>query len=86
MRTNFVDTYFTPWCRLGPYVVGIVAGHWLFRFKAERRPALGRRTVAALWMLSAALALAVVYGLTYYYAEETVPTKTVYILYLTFTR
>lgn len=27
---NFIDVYIKPWCRIGPYVVGIVTGYLLY--------------------------------------------------------
>jgi len=83
---TFNDIYIKPYTRFGPYIIGLVAGYLLYDGrKHDRRhhPV----TVLAWWTASAAMALAVIYGLRDYYEDPTnKPSKTIDVLYLTFSR
>ena len=83
---TFNDIYTKPWTRIGPYIIGLVAGYLLYDFRLRPRrhhPV----TVVAWWVASTAMGLAVIYGLTDYYQDPTVhPTKKANVLYLTFSR
>ncbi|XP_059140271.1 nose resistant to fluoxetine protein 6-like [Physella acuta] len=56
----FNHYYMVPWCRVGAFVVGILAGYLLANNKGKVH--LPRYAVAAGWIVSIAVALAVVYG------------------------
>ncbi|KAK0053766.1 nose resistant to fluoxetine protein 6 [Biomphalaria pfeifferi] len=53
--------YIAPYCRIGPYVVGILAGYLLA--VGNGRVRMDKLTVFVGWLVSTASALAVVYGL-----------------------
>ena len=36
----FQKVYITPWCRIGPYVIGILAGYMIFLDKKHQKPKL----------------------------------------------
>ena len=83
---TFNDIYIKPYTRFGPYIIGLVAGYLLYDGRKHNRrhhPV----TVLAWWTASAAMALAVIYGLRDYYEDPTnKPSKTIDVLYLTFSR
>ncbi|XP_078687293.1 nose resistant to fluoxetine protein 6-like [Branchiostoma floridae x Branchiostoma belcheri] len=61
---NFMDYYVTPWCRIGPYLVGMTVGWMMFRInrKSDHRKVM--MILAPLgWAVATATALAVLYGL-----------------------
>ncbi|KAJ8304385.1 hypothetical protein KUTeg_017968 [Tegillarca granosa] len=53
--------YFKPWCRMGPYIVGILAGYLLYKTKCKLR--INKYVNIALWLLTTATGLAILYGL-----------------------
>ncbi|XP_067661103.1 nose resistant to fluoxetine protein 6-like [Haliotis asinina] len=57
---NFGDYYMTPYCRMGPYLIGIVAGYLLYKTNCKLR--LNKKAVLVGWAVAAASALAVLYG------------------------
>ncbi|XP_050389477.1 nose resistant to fluoxetine protein 6 isoform X2 [Patella vulgata] len=57
----FLKYYITPWCRMGPYIIGIMVGYYLY--VTELRFRWNKLFVAAGWAVSTASALAVLYGL-----------------------
>ncbi|KAH9488221.1 hypothetical protein Btru_064277, partial [Bulinus truncatus] len=60
INTWFEDYYIKPWCRLGPYVIGILTGMMLAHYKRIRLP---KYAVFLGWISAIAIALAVVYGI-----------------------
>ncbi|RUS69174.1 hypothetical protein EGW08_023063 [Elysia chlorotica] len=62
LRTFITDFYMAPWCRIGPFVVGILTGFILA--ESPRRKLRISRTVAVIgWVVATATALAALYGL-----------------------
>ncbi|XP_067662821.1 nose resistant to fluoxetine protein 6-like [Haliotis asinina] len=57
---DFSDYYMTPYCRMGPYLIGIVAGYLLYKTNCKLR--LNKKAVLVGWAVAAASALAVLYG------------------------
>ncbi|XP_071115657.1 nose resistant to fluoxetine protein 6-like [Haliotis cracherodii] len=53
--------YFKPWCRMGPYIIGLVAGYILYTTKCRIR--MNRVLCLLGWASAAAICLAVLYGL-----------------------
>jgi peptidoglycan/LPS O-acetylase OafA/YrhL len=60
-RAWYNDVYWVPWCRIGPYLVGVLLGYLLFRFKCKVR--MHWVVVICGWCLAAACNLGVLYGL-----------------------
>ncbi|XP_071115590.1 O-acyltransferase like protein-like isoform X1 [Haliotis cracherodii] len=52
--------YMTPYCRMGPYLIGMVAGYFLYKTNCKLH--LNKKAVLCGWVLAAASALAVLYG------------------------
>ncbi|CAG5115320.1 unnamed protein product, partial [Candidula unifasciata] len=52
--------YVKPWCRMGPYIVGLMAGAYLSLRRDKRLP---KAVVCLGWVVAIATGLAVVYGL-----------------------
>ncbi|XP_067662096.1 nose resistant to fluoxetine protein 6-like [Haliotis asinina] len=57
----FFDYYITPYCRMGPYIVGMVTGYLLY--KTDCKIKLNKWLVLLGWCVATASALAVLYGL-----------------------
>lgn len=55
------DTYLTPWCRIGAYLIGVLAGFVLHRTECKLR--MPKVVVALGWLLTAGTGLSIVYGL-----------------------
>ncbi|XP_067661104.1 nose resistant to fluoxetine protein 6-like [Haliotis asinina] len=53
--------YFKPWCRMGPYIIGLLAGYILYRTKCKIR--MNKFLCLLGWASAAAICLAVLYGL-----------------------
>ncbi|XP_055898311.1 nose resistant to fluoxetine protein 6-like isoform X3 [Biomphalaria glabrata] len=53
--------YIVPWCRIGPYVIGILTGYFLVR--SDRRISLNKGLAMLGWTTAAGTALLVLYGL-----------------------
>ena len=85
LGANMRDIYVKPWTRIGPYIIGLVAGYLLYKFR-KNETKLRWIFVLFMWALSAAAALAVVYGLSDYYSDGTRPSKTANVIYLTYSR
>ncbi|CAH0389766.1 unnamed protein product [Bemisia tabaci] len=58
---NFDELYDKPWTRLGPYLVGMFAGWYLFRTKCKVR--MNCTTIFLGWVLSLLTLASLVYGL-----------------------
>ncbi|XP_069123537.1 nose resistant to fluoxetine protein 6-like [Argopecten irradians] len=54
------DYYMVPWCRMGPYIVGIVAGYIIYRTNGQYK--IQKELNLLIWFLIAVLACVVVYG------------------------
>ncbi|RUS71521.1 hypothetical protein EGW08_020719 [Elysia chlorotica] len=63
------DLYISPYCRMGPYLAGMVCGYALYRING-RRVKMHWVLVVLGWGVSAATALAVLYGLKDYFDGE----------------
>ncbi|XP_064616085.1 O-acyltransferase like protein-like [Liolophura sinensis] len=61
-RPDFMEKiYIKPWCRIGPYLVGIFVGYVLYRTRCKVK--LHASTVILGWCSAAVVCLAVLYGL-----------------------
>jgi len=79
------DIYTKPYTRIGPYVIGMVAGYLLYQYRKEnRRPSWV--TAVLWWIISAVCALSVNYGLSDYYKYGKTPSKAADVLYISFSR
>ncbi|GFR78026.1 nose resistant to fluoxetine protein 6 [Elysia marginata] len=60
-KSYFENYYEAPWCRIGPYIVGIVTGYLL---AAQRDRIKLNWSIATIgWLAATAVALAVIFGL-----------------------
>ena len=83
---TFNDIYIKPWCRIGPYIIGLVAGYLLYKFRRSNKR-FHWSVVVVMWAVSAATALAVIYGLTDYYQDpKNKPTLAAKVIYLAYSR
>ncbi|XP_018300565.1 nose resistant to fluoxetine protein 6 [Mycetomoellerius zeteki] len=53
--------YYPPWVRIGPYIIGMITGYIIERFK--KKIALTRSTIILYWTLGAACNIFVLFGL-----------------------
>lgn len=58
---HFNDVYVVPWCRINPYLIGILLGYVLYKSNCKLR--LHSALVVLFWCLAAVCNLSVVYGL-----------------------
>ncbi|KAK3706696.1 hypothetical protein RRG08_019691 [Elysia crispata] len=63
------DLYISPYCRMGPYLAGMLCGYALYRINGQR-VRIHWALVVAGWGASAATALAVLYGLKDYFGGK----------------
>ncbi|CAG7823998.1 unnamed protein product, partial [Allacma fusca] len=65
----WADTYSTPWCRFGAYLVGIVVGYLLYLGKVNPKlfKGLPKAVVIIGWTLSTVFTLAIIYGAMFYF-------------------
>lgn len=81
--SDFFDHYYLkPWTRAPPYLLGIWAG-WYLHITKESPCRLSKTLTAMGWTISAAVGLAVVYGLAPYVDQSEMPdiSSTVSIIY-----
>ncbi|EFN65166.1 Nose resistant to fluoxetine protein 6 [Camponotus floridanus] len=64
----FDKIYDKPWTRLGPYLIGMTVGYFLF--KTDCKVKMSKTTVVVGWLLSSACLLSLLYGL---YEAELAP-------------
>ncbi|XP_028401905.1 nose resistant to fluoxetine protein 6-like [Dendronephthya gigantea] len=57
----FEDVYVKPYCRIPPYVIGMVMGYFIYKYFSTRFQ-LKRKFIAILWMLAVCVALADIYA------------------------
>ncbi|XP_076232213.1 nose resistant to fluoxetine protein 6-like [Calliopsis andreniformis] len=57
----FDKIYDKPWTRLGPYLIGMLVGYFLF--KTDCKVKMSKTTVTVGWLLSSACLLSLLYGL-----------------------
>ncbi|XP_033734173.1 nose resistant to fluoxetine protein 6-like [Pecten maximus] len=57
----FYDYYVVPWCRMGPYIVGIVTGYIIYRTDGKFKIPKGMNVL--IWIAIAVAACLVVYGI-----------------------
>ncbi|KAL5021783.1 hypothetical protein ScPMuIL_000938 [Solemya velum] len=60
-NTYFIEYYIKPYCRMGPYIVGIILGYVLFKNKCNAK--MNKLTVLIGWCSAIFTCLAVLYGL-----------------------
>ncbi|XP_078685750.1 nose resistant to fluoxetine protein 6-like [Branchiostoma floridae x Branchiostoma belcheri] len=73
--------YQKPYCRIGPYLVGIMLGYLLYRTRGQVRM---HKAVALLgWLAATGIGMGVVYGLYNHLTQGVVLSRPVAILYLT---
>ncbi|XP_070156272.1 O-acyltransferase like protein isoform X3 [Polyergus mexicanus] len=70
----FDKIYDKPWTRLGPYLIGMSVGYFLF--KTDCKVKMSKTTIVVGWLLSSACLLSLLYGL--YEAELTPATSAAY--------
>ncbi|XP_011155277.1 nose resistant to fluoxetine protein 6 isoform X3 [Harpegnathos saltator] len=70
----FDKIYDKPWTRLGPYLIGMSVGYFLFKIDCKVK--MSKTTVVVGWLLSSACLLSLLYGL--YEAELTPATAAAY--------
>ncbi|XP_069123535.1 nose resistant to fluoxetine protein 6-like [Argopecten irradians] len=61
MTHYFYDYYVVPWCRMGPYIVGIVTGYIIYRTNGQYKIPKGINLL--IWIAFAVTACLVVYGI-----------------------
>ncbi|KAL3870228.1 hypothetical protein ACJMK2_038305 [Sinanodonta woodiana] len=59
--TGFMQLYIKPYCRIGPYIIGILTGYILYKTDCKVRVGRTRNMVG--WLTATGVALAVLYGL-----------------------
>ncbi|BFZ20626.1 hypothetical protein BsWGS_23665 [Bradybaena similaris] len=59
-RNYYEYYYIKPWCRIGPYIIGLLAGAYLSLRRKKRLPAVA---VCSGWAVATATNLAILYGL-----------------------
>nr|XP_022323723.1 nose resistant to fluoxetine protein 6-like [Crassostrea virginica] len=57
----FNKYYIKPWCRMGPYIIGILSGYLLYKTKSKLR--INRVLNLLIWAVTATSACLVLYGL-----------------------
>ncbi|XP_076353848.1 nose resistant to fluoxetine protein 6-like isoform X2 [Tachypleus tridentatus] len=60
-QSYFNTIYIKPWCRIGPYLVGVIVSFLLYR-TGKRTNFLNKWLVLLCWLVAAGLCLSVVYG------------------------
>ena len=60
------DLYISPYCRMGPYLAGMMCGYALYRLNG-RRVRIHRALVTLGWLTAAAIAITTLYGLKDYF-------------------
>ncbi|KAJ8301037.1 hypothetical protein KUTeg_022556 [Tegillarca granosa] len=63
-KTTFdytINYYFVPWCRIGPYVIGVVAGYCLYNTNGRKKIHWALNLLG--WAVATALSVTVLYGL-----------------------
>ncbi|XP_013776461.1 O-acyltransferase like protein-like [Limulus polyphemus] len=60
-QAYFNIIYIKPWCRIGPYLVGVIVSFLLYR-TGKRTNFLNKWLVLLCWLIAAGLCLSVVYG------------------------
>ena len=79
--------YIKPWHRVAPYVVGLILGYVLYRFRmpAKSKWYITYPSFAAMWVLSGVLLVSTLYGL-YPQWHGHIPSTAENVLYITFSR
>lgn len=59
---DYMDLYyFKPWCRMGPYIIGIIGGYILYKLDCKLK--INKILNLCIWLGAAGVACAIVYGL-----------------------
>ncbi|XP_069123541.1 nose resistant to fluoxetine protein 6-like [Argopecten irradians] len=58
----FFDYYIVPWCRMGPYIVGIVTGYIIYRTNGDFK--ISKELNLLIWVAMTVVACVVVYGIS----------------------
>ncbi|XP_064599084.1 nose resistant to fluoxetine protein 6-like [Liolophura sinensis] len=61
VNNYFLYIYIKPWCRIGPYLIGLLVGYALYRTRCRLR--LNPVVVLAGWVCATVICLSVLYGL-----------------------
>ena len=79
--------YIKPWHRVAPYVVGLVLGYILYRFRMPTKPKwyITYPVFAGMWIISGILLVSTLYGL-YFTWHDHFPSTAENVLYITFSR
>ena len=79
--------YVKPWHRVAPYIIGLVLGYVLYRFRMPTRPKryITYPVFSVMWFLSGVLLVSTLYGL-YFTWHGHVPSTAENVLYITFSR
>ncbi|XP_078614290.1 nose resistant to fluoxetine protein 6-like [Branchiostoma floridae x Branchiostoma japonicum] len=76
--------YHRPYCRIGPYLVGVAVGWLLVKIKRKRTKSITMRLLMTIgWLVAAASAMAVLYATYGQYHGTTLQTEAENVLYLT---
>ncbi|XP_078581489.1 nose resistant to fluoxetine protein 6-like [Branchiostoma floridae x Branchiostoma japonicum] len=76
--------YIKPYCRIGPYLVGVTVGWLLIKIKPKQTKNMTSRLLMTIgWLVAAASAMAVLYATYGQYHGTTLQTEAENVLYLT---
>ncbi|XP_022236348.1 O-acyltransferase like protein-like [Limulus polyphemus] len=74
-ETIFDVIYSKPWCRIGPYLIGIIVGYALY-ITGQKKNFINKWLVLLGWLVATGICMGVVYGL--YKANPNLPVSSLY--------
>ena len=77
--------YIKPWHRVTPYIVGLLLGYILYRFRLPKKPYVNYIVFPILWVASGVFLITTLYGLYFQWHGHT-PDKAENIIYIMFSR
>ena len=77
--------YIKPWHRVAPYIVGLILGYVLYRFRPSTKRYIYYPVFLVMWILSGIFLMSTLYGL-YFQWHGHVPKTADNVIYITFTR